>query len=283
MQVGQGYPTHAPVFCFMFSVNCSPPVILLGMHRSGTSLLARLLHEGGVFMGWRRNSHDEALFFLGLNERLFRLAHAAWDQPAGVTYLAQDDALRIEAAAALQQAMASWRARSFWGWRRAAGAWGWKDPRTVFTLPIWWELFPQARVVRLCRHPLDVAHSLQKREQNRRDRLHNPLFSARCLSLEGAFSLWVEYETMSRQVTQAVPPAQVYALRYEDLVQQPAHYLAELQQFLGVTFAPGTAERAAAAVNPQRAFAFRRHDHLLKFYEGCRRHPLLQQYGYDRL
>ena len=267
----------------MFSVTCSPPVIVLGMHRSGTSLLARLLHEGGVFMGWRRNSHDEALFFLSQNERLFRLAHAAWDQPAGVTYLAQDDALRVEAAAALRREMASWRAWSFWGWRRATGAWGWKDPRTVFTLPIWLDLFPQARVVRLCRHPLDVAHSLQKREQNRRDRLRNPLFSPRCLSLEGAFSLWVEYETMNQQVTQAVPPPQVYALRYEDLVQRPADYLAELQQFLDVRFTPGTAARAAAAVNPQRVFAFRRHDHLVAFYEGCRRHPLLQQYGYDQL
>lgn len=271
----------------MFFVEGSP-VIVLGMHRSGTTLLARLLHEGGVFMGRRRNSHEEALFFLGQNEWLFRLAHAAWDQPAGVRYLVEDGALRGEAAATLRQAMQSWRAAwSFWGRRRVAGAplspWGWKDPRTVFTLPIWWELFPEARVVRLRRHPLDVAYSLQKREQNRRDRLHNPLFSARCLSLEGAFSLWEEYETMSEQATQPIPPQQVYTLRYEDLVQQPEQYVAELLQFLGMTFAPGMAAQAAAAVNPERAFAFRRHDHLVAFYESCRSHPLLQRYGYDQL
>ncbi len=269
----------------MFSVDCSPPVIILGMHRSGTSLLARLLHDGGVMMGWRRNSHDEALFFLEQNEWLFRLAHAAWDQPAAMQHLLQNEALRAEAAAALRQAMQSWRAWSFWGWRRAAGGapWGWKDPRTVFTLPIWWELFPQARVVRLCRHPLDVVHSLQKREQNRRDQLRNPLFSARCLSLEGAFSLWVEYEMMSQQVTQSLPSSQVYALRYEDLVQQPGVYLGQLQQFLGLTFPPDMAAQTAAAVNPERVFAFRRHEALVAFYEQRRNHPLLQSYGYDQL
>ena len=267
----------------MFPVDCSP-VIVLGMHRSGTSLLAQLLRDGGVFMGQRRNSHEEALFFLRQNERLFRLAHAAWDQPAAVTYLWQNDALRAAAAAALQREMQSWRAWSFWGWRRRGEAtWGWKDPRTVFTLPLWLDMFPEARVVRLCRHPLDVAHSLQKREQNRPDRLHNPLFSARCLTLEGAFSLWVEYETMSQQVTQTLPPAQVYALRYEDLVQQPRDHLAQLQEFLGLTFLPAAIKRAAAAVNPERVFAFCRHDHLREFYERHRRHPLLQSYGYDQL
>ena len=40
-----------------------PPVIVIGMHRSGTSLLARLLRAGGVFMGAWRNNHDEAQFF----------------------------------------------------------------------------------------------------------------------------------------------------------------------------------------------------------------------------
>src|SRR5699024_2516440 len=40
-------------------------------------------------------------------------------------------------------------------------AWGWKDPRNVYTLPIWLRLFPKAKVIFIKRHGVDVAASLR--------------------------------------------------------------------------------------------------------------------------
>ena len=39
------------------------PVIVIGMHRSGTSLLSENLAELGVFNGWYQGTNNESFFF----------------------------------------------------------------------------------------------------------------------------------------------------------------------------------------------------------------------------
>jgi len=41
--------------------------------------------------------------------------------------------------------------------------WGWKDPRNTFTIDIWIEVFPNAKLIHIYRNPIDVAESLRKR------------------------------------------------------------------------------------------------------------------------
>lgn len=43
--------------------NLSAPIIILGMHRSGTSLLADVLSKKGFFIGNELNVHSEAKYF----------------------------------------------------------------------------------------------------------------------------------------------------------------------------------------------------------------------------
>ena len=40
------------------------PVVVIGMHRSGTSIMAMLLDQLGVFMGSSRDQNYESTFFL---------------------------------------------------------------------------------------------------------------------------------------------------------------------------------------------------------------------------
>ena len=56
----------------------SPPIIVIGMHRSGTGMLARVLSGLGVWMGERQSDNSEDMFFFTLNEWLLRLSGAAW-------------------------------------------------------------------------------------------------------------------------------------------------------------------------------------------------------------
>ena len=42
------------------------PVIVIGMHRSGTTMLTKMLEELGVFLGWKKQGDHESTFFLSL-------------------------------------------------------------------------------------------------------------------------------------------------------------------------------------------------------------------------
>src|SRR3954449_9453301 len=57
------------------------PVIFIGMHRSGTSMLGRLLEELGMFFGTRKDENNEALFFQEMNNWLLTQCGGRWDNP----------------------------------------------------------------------------------------------------------------------------------------------------------------------------------------------------------
>jgi hypothetical protein len=260
------------------------------MHRSGTGLLARKLHECGVFMGARRNAHEEASFFLRRNQRLFHLAHAHWDHPEPFRFLLESPEFRSQVVASLRTQVRSFKIVSYLGMKRFLGlggltcvahSWGWKDPRNTYTLPIWLDVFPEARVIHICRNGIDVAYSLRKREQRRAHQLNDPLFSCRCSSLEGAFGLWVDYEQMSMAVTRNLPGNRVLHLRFEDFVTAPKDHLQRIARFLGVSFDLARIGQAVRNIRPEAAFAFLKDEELQRFYEEKRVHPLMLQCAYD--
>ena len=41
--------------------------------------------------------------------------------------------------------------------------WGWKDPRTTITFPIWLQVFPKAKILHILRNGVDVAISIYRR------------------------------------------------------------------------------------------------------------------------
>ena len=260
------------------------------MHRSGTSLLAGKLHACGVFMGARRNAHEEAYFFLHKNQRIFHLAHAHWDHPEPVQLLLGCPEFRSQVVTSLREAVRSLKVVSylgmtrylrFGGFRRLAHLWGWKDPRNTYTLPLWLDVFPDTKVIHICRNGVDVADSLRKREQQRPQQWNDPLFSCRCSSLEGAFGLWVEYEHMNMTVTDNLPENRALHLRYEDFVTTPNDHLQRIAQFLGVSFGLGRIDRAVRDIRPESAYAFLRNAELRAFYEEKRLHPMMSQLAYD--
>ena len=60
------------------------PVILLGMHRSGTAMIARLLDQLGLFQGSELQEDHESTWFLDINDVLLNRINAAWDHPAPI-------------------------------------------------------------------------------------------------------------------------------------------------------------------------------------------------------
>ena len=154
----------------------TPPTILVGMHRSGTSMIARLLKEMGLFIGWELENHDEAVFFLKRNDKILKSSNAGWDNPLPVKNLLEHDQMRKRVALQLKKDMDSLQALSFLGPKKYLKyrsichldiPWGWKDPRSSVLLPIWLDIFPNAKIVNVYRNGVDSAESLYVRENRR--------------------------------------------------------------------------------------------------------------------
>ena len=51
------------------------PVVVVGMHRSGTSLVSRILDDCGVMMGKDLQEDHESIFFISLNEWIYAVSY----------------------------------------------------------------------------------------------------------------------------------------------------------------------------------------------------------------
>jgi GT2 family glycosyltransferase len=143
-----------------------PPIVVTGMHRSGTSLVASLLAALGVAMGDQLLAADAAnprgyfedVDFLELDRRLVRdctpegeAGHPDW----GWTESERFDRRRLESGQSAARALIAARAGS--------GRWGWKDPRAALLLDFWDEaLGGDARYLLVYRYPWEVADSMQR-------------------------------------------------------------------------------------------------------------------------
>ncbi len=63
------------------------PIVVVGMHRSGTSLVSRLLDKLGILMGRDLQEDHESKFFIGLNKWIYANAGADWARPAALSEL----------------------------------------------------------------------------------------------------------------------------------------------------------------------------------------------------
>jgi hypothetical protein len=212
-------------------------VFVLGMHRSGTSLVASLLRLLGVFLGdeddfipadqdnpqgfWERRG------VISLNNLVLRAGDAAWDRVASF------DAARIrgrfrrrfaEGAAPLVRTL------------DARGTWAIKDPRLCLTLPLWRPLCPHAACVVALRHPIEVASSLERRDR---------------IPLATGVALWERYTRSALLASDGLPRT---ALLFDDLFAGPEETAGRLRAFLAarrdIELRPVSDEAVRGHVNP---------------------------------
>lgn len=279
------------------------PVLILGMHRSGTSMIARALEDLGLFLGWRKQGDHEALFFLALNNWLLEQVGGRWDHPEPVQDLVESADVRALAVDYLRVSLRSPRAISFLGPgrylrhgtpERLSIPWGFKDPRTTFTLPLWLDLFPAARIVHVRRHGVDVAASLRSRHRRilsqRRERFEQLRWtyrfrpkrssfttSVRCADIERGFELWEAY---AREADAAVRRSgdRALDLRYEDFLSAPLETLTRLSEFCELPPDESRLHKVVADIRADRAYAYRQDPEMVAFAERVKQR--LARYGY---
>lgn len=269
-----------------------PPVILVGMHRSGTSLLCRLLDGLGVHMGADQGRiNAESLHFRAVNERALRAAGARWNEPAPLLDALRDPAfVAVQARTFREHTLSGWGGLRYWGWplwwRLRRGdqppIWAWKDPRTSLTLPIWLEVFPRAQVVHIIRNGIDVAISLHRRQlaQAKRWRTHPDHRDPRGRDFRFCFSLWETYQTHLLTYRETVPAAQYTEIRYETLLREPEATLRGVLEWIGAPVDEARLAAAVATINTgrldNRAYAAAYQDVIPELIEN----PLMRALGY---
>lgn len=148
-------------------------VIVLGMHRSGTSCLTGLLQQAGLELGdvvkeapHNKKGNRENLDIMALNNEVLSFSDGSWDlPPENLSWNEQHQNAR-------NIIINSYSDRNVWGF---------KDPRVLFTLPFWIDGLKGVNLhyIGTFRHPLQVAKSLNARQGN--------------LSIEKGVELWKSY------------------------------------------------------------------------------------------
>lgn len=282
----------------------SQPLIVLGMHRSGTSLTVRLLHDLGIHMGSWLSRDAESVHFQRLNRRIFRAAGSKWAGVGGLLRQMESPAFVAQQTAWAQRALFATplpflRApiASFFGpelWQRVASgeqpAWGWKDPRTSLTFPVWLPIFPQARWLHILRNGIDVAISIHRRSLKQQRKLRNRIlpidYSADTLDFGYSFRLWEQYVSFILAHKYEIPSGQYLEVHYEDLLADPEVHLRKIMEFAGHPIDAGAGptgllEEACRRINAGR-LDNRRHAAAYRTeIASLVSSPLMQQLGYS--
>lgn len=196
-------------------------IVVLGMHRSGTSAIARGLKTLSVELGDNlmpaapdnEKGFWEDMDIYSFNERLLSKLGSAWDRMTPVTtdrLIGDAFAIeRYEAVALLESKFSK------------SPIFGFKDPRTSILLPFWQCIFGDMGIednyVLAVRNPLEVAESLRKRGQ---------------LNTMGALLLWLKYNWAA--VENSTGRKRICVL-YPQLIADPTEQLARMAMALDLT------------------------------------------------
>lgn len=192
------------------------------MHRSGTSLLAKVLEKGGIFMGVMKDHNFEAIHFLSENQKALFASNSNWLEPAVPQ---PKDWTQFSTEELYHEHFlinGRWQRMIF---KLKNPNWGFKDPRNTFTLPMWLHHFPNARVIHLTRESQAVATSLKKRN-NRKGEVHDP----RLDDLDFNKRLWQLYIDQGKSYEQSLK-SNYLEIEYEKLIAFDEDTVSQLEDF----------------------------------------------------
>ena len=143
---------------------------LIGMHRSGTSLVSNLLHSAGIHMydqvrlpdKWNPGGYGEDEEFKAINKAILHDAGGWWAQPP------MPEEIRTAARKHIPDLQRLIKDRD-----ERFDKWGLKDPRMCLLA----QYYPTpARVVLVTRNTEDIVKSLKKREQEKQRFIQSDAF-----------------------------------------------------------------------------------------------------------
>lgn len=221
--------------------NRQDPILIVGMHNSGTSILAEILHKSGVFLGNNMSHYESHFFSIFINDLLIMGGGNNW---------AKLPILNIEEVKSFRETIKPfiqkyWLADYLqWGYD-GVSKWGIKDPRLCVLLPLYLDIFSEATVIHIRRNPDDVAASLCQRTKRGVGKLNN-------------FEHWKQLTLKSTErVIHYSNQAHAYhELEYEEFCTKTEDVTQDLFRFLNIPYTEDT-KRLLSKVSPSRIGSYK--------------------------
>ena len=212
------------------------PILILGMHRSGTSLAGEIIDRWGAYGGEQKNmmpatqenprGYWEHLPLVHFNDALLADLDSSWFVPP-----ADDAAIRSRVRRTQFRLKAGSLMRTM---NRRKKTWYWKDPRLSVLLPFWLKFLPEPTIIVCLRNPLEVADSLRSRQQMQG-------ISEFEIPESASLLLWQIY---LMRIFQNIPQVRnVFFFRYEAFLQDPKGQCKRLLEFLEGIHGKGTEDK----------------------------------------
>lgn len=208
-------------------------ICIAGMHRTGTSMVTRLLYLSGLYLGdetdlfeanqYNQEGYWENSRFVFLNNRILSKFGGSWHSPPHFAPGWESDSEMLLFLEEASELVAEFQTR---------GIWGWKDPRNSFTLPFWKRVLPDLKIIICVRNPLEVAQSLFERDG---------FSESKSLALwsKSYRSLFFHSEASQRIVT-----------HYENYHKNARSELHRLLNFIGISAPESKLNEAVTTINP---------------------------------
>jgi hypothetical protein len=193
-------------------------VIILGMHRSGTSLAAEIAYRWGAYIDTsllietndgNPRGYWEHRHLVELNDKLLAMVHSSWKVPPTeegrkhLTRLAKDGSFRDRALSLLETLNPN------------QTVWLWKDPRLCILLPFWKEIWGSVVYLVPIRDPMAISSSLCARGD---------------FSVPSALLLWQKY--MSTVISDDDVLSKAFFFSYEELLRDSSKVCDRICRFL---------------------------------------------------
>ena len=263
------------------------PIMISGMHRSGTSMLTGVLNDLGLIIGNILDSNKESIFFQRINIWMMSLLGASWDSPKQFEDI--NDDLRDNVVEQIKQLLSSRTNSLYFGWssiikkksfNELSNPWGWKDPRNTFTGTIWNEVFPNLKAIYIIRHPIDVAESLMRRQKveigkdlDREKKysdivkalmsVHHTNYNSSMLikSYSDCFSLIDTYysQILANKVDNSI------IFKFEVIISKPEVVLERILNFSEISYKTKALNLVSDNMKKDRSYAYRKDRRLVEF------------------
>lgn len=278
------------------------PVIIVGMHRSGTTMITKMLENLGLFVGTEKEINNEALFFWKINNWIFDLHTATAEKPYNLRY--KNPACENVILESLEHFVQSDKRKQYLGKysskyktiKALDFPYGWKDPKNSFTIDFWKQVFLDPKVIHIYRNPIDSVSSYIERdlelknkfEWNWKKKLKRDLLISknfhqnfRLTSIEEGYDLWEEY--VSKALSLKNDCENYIEIKYEEFLEQPFENLQKLAKFSGMNVNDEKIKNEIQNIKKERAFAFLSNEKYYSIYQTLKEKPLMKQLGYDNL
>ncbi|MFA6253931.1 MAG: glycosyltransferase [Candidatus Paceibacterota bacterium] len=194
-------------------------ILVLGMHRSGTSALAGILQFLGVDLGpnlmpaseFNPRGYFEDLDIVGINDKILSAIGSGWND---LNELPDNWPVRFPSVLALKEDLKKIISRDF----GSSSIFAIKDPRLCLLLPLYFEIFQDLAIdsslVRIQRAPAEVAFSLGRSEK---------------LNLVKALQLYRKYQ---KYLEKYLVGRRVVTVEFNQLLNNPAQVISLIKNLV---------------------------------------------------